>query len=82
MIICKKIGDTFAQSMVDNNQISLEDREVYSYCVEYALDLVCFNGSKCNDLIYLYNHKPSVFVHKNAINSDFSYIAYRIKRFK
>lgn len=60
MIICKKIGDTFAQSMVDNNQISLEDREVYSYCVEYALDLVCFNGSLLLMGVVLHNFLNSV----------------------
>lgn len=45
MFLCKKIGDEFAECMVDNGLIPLEDQESYSYCVEYALDLVVFNGS-------------------------------------
>ena len=39
MIICKKIGDTFAQSMVDNNKISLENREGYTYRDEYKIEI-------------------------------------------
>ena len=45
MLICKKISDVFAESMVDNNLIQQEDQEVYSYCIEYVLDLIIFNGS-------------------------------------
>ena len=45
MLITKKISDKFAKSLVDNSLISPEFEESYSYCIDFALDLVCFNAS-------------------------------------
>lgn len=59
MWITKLASDRFANSLVTNNLIPVEYKEAYSYCINYVLDLFCFNGS----LIIL-----GTFTH-NLINS-------------